>query len=535
MASSYKASPALNKCNTYEQWLKELEIWQCFTDIPKAKQAPAIFLTLEGKAREAVLELDVANLSCDDGVKNLTTRLDKLYSKDKAQQAYEAYDDFERFKRPENMPMAEFINEFERLLNKTKLHGCTMSDNILAYRVLKSANLSLPHEQLARATITTLTYDNMTTQLRKIFGDSGKSLNTERESPLVKIEPVLEATAHDEQTEESFYDEQSDVYYGAHSDVYYGANVRGRAPNVPRGNRRLYGRFRMRGQSSLQQRPARYGRNPLDAHGNVTRCSICESVNHWASACPDSSSQATVHVTLFQTNLDDPTHLKTFVAESLSAGILDCGASHTVCGKTWLNCYLESLDVDQAAQVGYDQSSRAFKFGDGQLVRATHSVTFPAFIGDQSVFISSDVVESDIPLLLSKRALQRAKAELNFKDDTVTMLGRTHDLVNTSSGHYAIPLNKSRALVEQPDDRAKIILECKSSTTNTDIAVKLHKQFSHPTSEKLITLLKNGGYSDNKELLKEVVRVSVACPTCQVYKKPSPRPVVGMPLATEFN
>ena len=37
-------------------WKKELAIWQTFTSIDK-KQAPAIFLTLLGQAREAVTEL----------------------------------------------------------------------------------------------------------------------------------------------------------------------------------------------------------------------------------------------------------------------------------------------------------------------------------------------------------------------------------------------------------------------------------------------------------------------------------------------
>ena len=42
-----------------DSWLKEIKIWQNFTDIEKKKQGSAIFLTLEGKAKEAVLELDV--------------------------------------------------------------------------------------------------------------------------------------------------------------------------------------------------------------------------------------------------------------------------------------------------------------------------------------------------------------------------------------------------------------------------------------------------------------------------------------------
>ena len=46
------------------------------------------------------------------------------------------------------LSISDYINEFERLLNKTKQYGIAMSINVLAYRLLKSTNLSETHEQL---------------------------------------------------------------------------------------------------------------------------------------------------------------------------------------------------------------------------------------------------------------------------------------------------------------------------------------------------------------------------------------------------
>ena len=63
-----KAPPALSKSTSHKTWLKELEIWQAFTDLPVEKQGPAIFLTLERKACEAALELEVKNISGKEGV-----------------------------------------------------------------------------------------------------------------------------------------------------------------------------------------------------------------------------------------------------------------------------------------------------------------------------------------------------------------------------------------------------------------------------------------------------------------------------------
>ena len=70
MASSenFKAPTSLKKSSSYESWQKELQIWEAFTNLPVKKQGPAIFLTLEGKAKEAALELDVTKISSDTGV-----------------------------------------------------------------------------------------------------------------------------------------------------------------------------------------------------------------------------------------------------------------------------------------------------------------------------------------------------------------------------------------------------------------------------------------------------------------------------------
>ena len=197
MASSenFKAPPSLKKSSSYESWQKELQIWQAFTNLPVKKQGPAIFLTLEGKAKEAALELDVAKISSDTGVAELLKKLDELYLADKVQTAYEAYDAFEKFHRPAEMSMSNFIIEFERLLNKTKHYGTIMSSDILAYRLLKSANVSEHHQELARATVKELTYDEMKDKLKKIFGQ--RSASEESFSTSVKVEPTYEVQEHD--------------------------------------------------------------------------------------------------------------------------------------------------------------------------------------------------------------------------------------------------------------------------------------------------------------------------------------------------
>ena len=79
MASShYKDPPSLFKSSCYDSSLKEIKIWQSFTDLAAAKQRPALFLTLDGKVREAGLELEVSNISDGNGVDKIIGKLNTM-------------------------------------------------------------------------------------------------------------------------------------------------------------------------------------------------------------------------------------------------------------------------------------------------------------------------------------------------------------------------------------------------------------------------------------------------------------------------
>ena len=76
-----------------------------------------------------------------------------------------------------------------------------------------------------------------------------------------------------------------------------------------------------------------------------------------------------------------------------------------------------------------------FKFDDGNKLKSLYKVILLCII--------TDVVNSDIPLFLSKDAMKRAVTCLNFEDDTVTMLKKKIPLNCTLSGHYYIPITKT--------------------------------------------------------------------------------------------
>ena len=93
----------------------------------------------------------------------------KLYLKDKDQLGYAAYNSFGNFKRPPDTSVKDYMITFERLHHKILQHNIKLPEPVLAYRVLKSANISPEEEQLTCATITEVKYEAMKKQLSKIF------------------------------------------------------------------------------------------------------------------------------------------------------------------------------------------------------------------------------------------------------------------------------------------------------------------------------------------------------------------------------
>lgn len=238
---SHKNPPPFNKGDNYENWKKTLEIWQLVTPLEVNKQGAAIFLSLEKEAREAVLELPQEDIAGDEGVNNILNCLDNLYLKDKTQSAFEALEEFESLKRKDNQSIKDFCNQFDLAYNKTKNFGTTLSTDVLAFRLMKSANLKKDQEDLVKATIGDLNFENMKTHLKKIH---------------VSVGAAVEDIKQEFFTDEHYFD--GDDTEEISEDVYYTVKPR---LNIP------------------------------DEFGKPTKCGCCQSIYHYIKDCPHTSGQ----------------------------------------------------------------------------------------------------------------------------------------------------------------------------------------------------------------------------------------------------
>ena len=78
---------------------------------------------------------------------------------------------------------------------------------------------------------------------------------------------------------------------------------------------------------------------------------------------------------------------------------------------------------------------------------AIKCITFPCGIAGKSVKIKADVVECNIPLLLSRTSMKKSGMVLDLNKDCVTVFNKSVALGTTNLGHYALPLCNSCASV----------------------------------------------------------------------------------------
>ena len=213
--------------------------------------------------------------------------------------------------------------------------------------------------------------------------------------------------------------------------------------------------------------------------------------------------------------------------------VIDTACTKTVSGENWFQNYLKCLDDTALNKVKVIPREKTFKFGDGRKIVSNFQATIPAKIGSTDCFIQTEIVNEKILLLLSKISLKKAET-LNLKEGKVKMFNEDVDIHYSSNGHYAVRILPEKVFNFNDIEHVLIFENDDSIKKKKEKLIKLHKQFGHASSNNLKSLIKNAGYL-NDEISNLIDEISLNCDICKQYKKVSPRPVVGLPRATDFN
>ena len=84
--------------------------------------------------------------------------------------------------------------------------------------------------------------------------------------------------------------------------------------------------------------------------------------------------------------------------------------------------YIESLCDDDRRKIQEFTSETEFKFGDGKVAASEKSVVIPCNIAGKNVSLKTELVKSEIPLLLSKESMKAAESKIDFVNDRIYLV-----------------------------------------------------------------------------------------------------------------
>ena len=236
------------------------------------------------------------------------------------------------------------------------------------------------------------------------------------------------------------------------------------------------------------------------------------------------------------------------LGDTFNMALLDTGCTQSVCGSSWLDIYLKTLDEDRLKGLKREKSDRSFKFGDGKIVHSIGKVILPIFLKGvrRNICVEVDIVNEELPLLLSKTSMKKSLTEIRFNGEgieEVYMFGMKQVVHLSKNGHICIPISRyyipdDNLVGELKNTGCQILLTGKTDNLvpaeKKKIARKLHVQFAHASSKKLIKLLRDGGIVDS-ELERLILEIEKGCIVCQKYKRADLRPAVCFPRSKQFN
>ena len=118
---------------------------------------------------------------------------------------------------------------------------------------------------------------------------------------------------------------------------------------------------------------------------------------------------------------------------------------------------------------------------------------------------------------------------LDLPRDRALIFGKWQELQTTSVGHYALYIVP---MEDKPEDCLPFFMPVEKEEKKA-VILKLHRQFGHPGREVLENLLKKAALWD-RGLSEILTQIHGQCKTCRLFSQTPPRPVVGLPPASEF-
>ena len=298
--------PVMKNCPNYTHWKNLISVWTSVTSIEEKKRADSLLLTLDSEAQSLALQIPPEDRAKADGVKKILEKLDSLYEQNATQKLFAAYEQFEGFKRVQDMSVAKYISEFERMSKDLADLEVTLPQSLLAFKLLKNANLGDECSRIVRVSINTseptdttkLTLAAMKATILNAIdvrldtnaSASTSGLNTEKpyvEPFVLKQETMDVYHARSDNRRDSYSDQQQSSYQRKYKNSW-----RDSGRNRPEYKRNTRDQNTYQNKENNSPSTNGYRMNRIDkTTGKPSECKLCGSVYHWARQCPQYEKQ----------------------------------------------------------------------------------------------------------------------------------------------------------------------------------------------------------------------------------------------------
>ena len=344
----------------------------------------------------------------------------------------DAFTLLEEYKWGRNQALPQLLQKFTERVDEVQKNGGDLSDQYLALRLLRSSNLDKLHQCLDNINIRQLTYSEVRELVCKVYKDTGNDRKTVHSKPTGnathKLDNITLNSSNPRQARgwSSEGDKNNNMIMGKDLTDQIKLPLRRKKQSENPGEKLPPRKIDIvTSVNSLRQ-----GKNPANKNKVVSKCVICRSTFHWSPDCPDQS----VH------KVDiDPGGLEQLQEDTCDSGynpvVITADVSKSVCGLPWLLSYLETLSPREKSKIVNTASSTDFNFREVGRVKSFTKLTIPLLREDKKqISIEVEVVERNIPLLLSRASLTRGKVKINPHADTMSISGMTMYLNLHQSG-----------------------------------------------------------------------------------------------------
>jgi len=202
--------------------------------------------------------------------------------------------------------------------------------------------------------------------------------------------------------------------------------------------------------------------------------------------------------------------------KKFQGGCIDTGAQKCVIGKLQAKAYCKF------AKITYQviPSETTFRFGDGDfssLGKLPIRIPIP---NNSYIPYEFDVVQPDVPMLMGLDLLDAMKCYANNVENKFV----------SPFENWTLPITRKFGHLYLCWSTAEICF------TKSEL-LKMHRHFYHPSTDKVMALLKRG-YPDQADsgTRKLLMEIAAACQTCQRFSRPPERFKVSIPEADiQFN